>query len=200
MNKIKEQKGQTILEALVAVAVILIGVLAMVTLSIASVKASSSKQGEISAISFAREGVEAIRNLRDNDWFGESAFAESLIKEDHSGIAAFDFSFSSSPWSFSNSQDKKIYQDQATSFYFQSENVPVGATPSQFSREIIIDLICQNASQLEKIIATGKTCNDPEYTKLIGIRVISRVFWDDQGDQKEVKLEDRLYNWKADAK
>jgi Tfp pilus assembly protein PilV len=65
MKTRKSQRGQTILEVVTAVALISISVAALVGLAVAAVRSSTSASSRSKASSYAEEGLEAVRSIRD---------------------------------------------------------------------------------------------------------------------------------------
>ncbi len=66
------QKGQTLIETLAALFILVMGVSAAVGLAIYALNSSTSIVKEIIATGLAREGVEAVRNMRDTNWLTDS--------------------------------------------------------------------------------------------------------------------------------
>ena len=60
--------GQSLLELIVALGVILAGVLGGLTLVISSITAARRTQQQIIAQNLAREGLELVRSVRDSNW------------------------------------------------------------------------------------------------------------------------------------
>lgn len=68
LKDFKRQTGQTMIETLVAIFILTMGISAAMGLAIYAYSASSSSSKQIIAIGLAREGLEAVRNMRDTDW------------------------------------------------------------------------------------------------------------------------------------
>lgn len=69
MNKIiNKQKGQTLIETLVAVFMLTMGVSASVGLAIFAFNSSTGITKQIIANGLAREGIESVKNMRDTNW------------------------------------------------------------------------------------------------------------------------------------
>lgn len=64
----KYPHGQGLLEATLAIGMILIGLGAVLTLTIQNVSATASSSQRLVAAQLAREGIEAVRDLRDSNW------------------------------------------------------------------------------------------------------------------------------------
>ncbi len=69
---IKNQAGQTLIETVVAVFILVMGIVAALGLAIYALNASSNVSKQIIAIGLAREGVEAVKNIRDTNWLKDS--------------------------------------------------------------------------------------------------------------------------------
>lgn len=65
---ILNQSGQTLIETVVAVFVLVMGIVAALGLAIYALNASANISKQIVAVGLAREGVEAVRNMRDTNW------------------------------------------------------------------------------------------------------------------------------------
>ncbi len=64
----KNSKGQSIVETLVALTIIVIGVFAAVSLGVYTMRAGQMSKLDIIAENLAREGIEVARNQRDYNW------------------------------------------------------------------------------------------------------------------------------------
>ncbi len=62
------QQGQTLIETLVAALVLVMGISAAVGLAIYGLQATSGVTKQLVGIGLAREGVEAVKNIRDSNW------------------------------------------------------------------------------------------------------------------------------------
>lgn len=72
------QKGQFLLELVVALAIILLVLLALVRVVITAVKSSNFAKKGAQASSFAQEGMENMRSLRDKSWINFLSYADGL--------------------------------------------------------------------------------------------------------------------------
>ncbi len=66
------QRGQTLIETMVAVFILVMGITAALGLAVFSLNASSEINKQIIAIGLAREGVEAVKNMRDTNWLHDT--------------------------------------------------------------------------------------------------------------------------------
>jgi len=65
-----KQLGQSLIETLVAIFVLITGIVAALGLGIYSFQTSGRASEQIIATSLARQGVEAVKNIRDSNWKG----------------------------------------------------------------------------------------------------------------------------------
>lgn len=182
-------QGQTLLETVIAIAVILIGVTSLVTLFTAASIAGRQSTKQVIAANLAREGIEVARQIRDTNWL-EMEQNESTVWADGLNTTmdfttmpifnASDFSWSLSflPDDFTtvcpvNRLCAQVYQS-ADGIYLQWENMPPKefvATP--FTRLITVNPV--SADQLE---------------------VICEVQWTEQNKTHSYQLVEYLYDWK----
>lgn len=64
----KNKKGETILETIIAVSILAIGVTLSSTLMASSLRNINTSKNRVIAVNIAREGIEAVRNIRDTNW------------------------------------------------------------------------------------------------------------------------------------
>lgn len=72
MNNTNYQSGQTLIETLVAAFILVMGISAAVALGVYSLRATNTVSNQLVASGLAREGVEAIKNMRDTNWLQDS--------------------------------------------------------------------------------------------------------------------------------
>ncbi len=70
--KYKNARGQTLIETVVAIFILVMGMTAAVGLAIYAFAGSTSVTKQIIATGLAREGIEAIKNMRDTNWLKDS--------------------------------------------------------------------------------------------------------------------------------
>jgi prepilin-type N-terminal cleavage/methylation domain-containing protein len=63
------QKGYTLIEVLVAIAILSIALTPTVLISVSSIRSSDSIKNDLIAANLAQEGAEVIHVVRDNNWF-----------------------------------------------------------------------------------------------------------------------------------
>jgi type II secretory pathway pseudopilin PulG len=72
MPKSFSQSGQTLIETLVAIFILTMGVTAAVGLANFALGSSTSVTKQIIATGLAREGIEAVKNMRDTNWLHDT--------------------------------------------------------------------------------------------------------------------------------
>jgi hypothetical protein len=68
MNLFKNIKGETIAETIIALSVLAIGITLSSVLMGNSLRNMNSSKSRVVAVNIAREGIEAMRNIRDTNW------------------------------------------------------------------------------------------------------------------------------------
>lgn len=69
---ITDQQGQTLIETLVAIFILITGLVSALSLAIYSFKHTDSSSKQIVATALARQGVEAVKNMRDTNWLNDN--------------------------------------------------------------------------------------------------------------------------------
>lgn len=62
------QQGQTLIETMVASLVLVMGIAAAVSLAVYGLGATSTITKQVVGVGLAREGIEAVKNMRDSNW------------------------------------------------------------------------------------------------------------------------------------
>lgn len=176
------RQSQTLLEAILAIGVILVAVFSSTTLIVSTVTAGQSSEDKILAGNLAREGIEVVRGIRDSNWIKRAQnitavdWDTGLTNGDH--IAEFS---SSAGWSIptSGSSAVSIATDSGNTYFTQG--CTGTCTPTKFSRTI-------NISLLQNDVVFGST-NVPYLT------ITSTVNWENHGS-KSLVMTERLYDWR----
>ncbi len=67
-RKMKNQQGQTLIETMVAIFIMVMGIVSALGLALYSLNASTGITKQIVAVGLAREGLEVVKNMRDTNW------------------------------------------------------------------------------------------------------------------------------------
>lgn len=190
------ESGQSLVEMIVAIAIILTGLMGALALTVSNLSGVGEAGARVVASSLAKEGVDVTRNVRDTNWLKSAAWDDGLFSgNDFTAIAVFNpvqniWHFEFSPNAISEPA-AKLYRD-VNNLYLQDKVQPAG-TATIYSRLITLDPICLDpVAKVETI--TGNPCGGGE--QKIGIRVKSEVDWTESGQPRSLVLEDRLYNWR----
>lgn len=191
----KELKGQGLLEAVIAVAIIAVGLSAVLALAGNNLKVSNISAQQVIAVNLAREGVEIVRNIRDSNWLAGLPFETDIIgtPSDTEGILAFDpaagtWQVDFGPDDFSD-PDTIIYRNDQSGTYqgVHRQAQPSGYTPTIYRRLLYINPICANAmNDFSSNCGVGQ---------LRGLRILSTVQWSERGNTRSFSVEERLFDW-----
>ncbi len=198
----RNEQGQTILEMLIAIFVIVVGVFGILTLIISTIQAGREGSNRIVALNLAREGIENVRSIRDSNWvYPVSATKPTWDNGLNGGSTAtpiVDTMSATTPVTLSfnhNWNEFSFTQIRAFGHQFL-QGVATGETRT-FFRLFDLNAICRNPSTgVDSLAATntaGNDCTAP--AEEVGIRVVSTVRWPTEVNGKQVMLEERLYNW-----
>jgi len=216
INKLKKiffslSSGQSLIELVVAISVILIGVVSTLVLSLTTIRGGKASEMQVVATNLAREGIEVVRQKRDSNWLEiessslpSSQWDQGLKNgNDYTAIARFDASTSSWTLDYPNggSSIEECVDNESCRIYFsdgifaQYPSPPAGnweATP--YYRLIATYEICQDKDGNEYIDPDDHTCDAGD--EKIGIQVLSQVKWYEKDNLQSLVFEEHLYNWK----
>lgn len=190
------QSGQSLVEMVVAIAIIVTGLVGALSLTISNLSGAGEAGARVVASNLAKEGIDVVRNIRDTNWLKDLAWDSGLsLAGDFTAIAVFDPSqnlwhLDFTPASISDPA-ARLYRD-ANDLYLQNMTSPTG-TETLFSRLLTIDPICLTVASPPAENITGNSCGVGE--NQIGVRVKSEIDWTESGQPRSLILEDRLYNW-----
>lgn len=201
------QKGQGLLEMLVAIFILVVALTATIVLIITSIKAGRESINKLIATSLAREGIEVVRNIRDSNWIDPSGpdWDSGLFGvDDNTAIPIIDGSYD-----ITLDFDADVFTDTDARLKMNSNQYLQGLSldepDTQFYRLLYINPICQddNDPAGERVVNKNDdfTCGQGgtyvfTYPNKVGLRVISEVHWLAPSG-REVIIEDRLYNWQV---
>lgn len=209
-------KGQTLLEVIISAAVIVTGIVSLVTLIVYIQTSSRITYQEAIAMGLAQEGIEAARFVRDSNWLEREAgtgsnFNIGLFEElvvgspDYTAIyrwrpgltnpeAAIAFDFT--PDTATDSATV-VYQTAAKQ-YLQTTGSTSGLKPTPYRRYFTFYPICSDDGGVTEslITADGQSCAVPLGLTQIGIQAVAEVSWENGGRTYTRTLEERLYDWK----
>lgn len=181
--------GISLVGVLVAAFVLAVGAIAISRLTSASERFTGVGREVTVASSLAREGLELVRAVRDNNWFQENTDSSHWLDHGLCATESDDISDTNrtiiiDPAMVRNislgvqagqpvslgSGDPQLYVDNAGRWQHER------AVTTPYKRSITLDCSTKNS--------------EPKY-----ITVTSTVTWSSRGQQREVVLAERLYNW-----
>ncbi len=208
--RLSNNKGQTLLELLIAFSILAITVITTIALIVASIRAGRESTNKLIGASLAREAVEIARNIRDSNWSSTATLYWD------SGLSnGTDVTFSPQVWPTSEvtplyfDPSPSLFTDNQYTLVKQSDNEyvqgsAVAGTSTQFFRMVYLNPICQKdtgeeliASQTEQTDCGQAGSSVVDYPNKVGIRIIAEVRWPTSNSSKHIIVEDRLYNWQV---
>lgn len=181
-------KGQTLLEVMLAIGIMVFGVISIISLSITSSVMARRTSKELVATQLAREGVEAVHNIRDSNWLaiddGEAVswntnLYNTILPTDYTTVPVFNSTGAAGGvWSINNwavNNPTKICLN-SSHIYIQRLNnnpCPPGFTETPYRRLLTITPITD------------------------GLNVKCKVIWNDGGKDYSKIMEENIYDWKA---
>ena len=182
MRKLFNNKGFSILEASVVMAVVSIGVLGVFSLVLQNIKVQKTNKNMLVASMLAQEGLELVRNIRDDNWIASPQVAWDL---DIAGWGSIDYMMdlrvaddSDGDGYIIEEANTRLFKDSANNFYTHKA---LGNTATQYYRLITVDGV-DASTILDGIV---------DYYK-----VKSHVQWNENGNLKNYIAETCLYNWR----
>ncbi|KKP90753.1 MAG: hypothetical protein UR94_C0023G0003 [Parcubacteria group bacterium GW2011_GWA2_36_10] len=214
-NKIKNifrlrsrQAGFTLLEMLIALSVISVGVMAAFTLSTANLNTAKANYSRVLAANLAREGLEAVRNIRDTNWLKIQANADcgaTLCTWDNNldqGTSTISYDSGDDLGTLINTSDisacfadksciLKIKNDTGYNIYTHS-----GGDETNIARLIILKAICRDSDDTLAIQNSSDENCGATFEEKVGLQVTSQVYWQDFNKSHTLEAVEELYNWR----
>jgi len=195
-QNLKSESGQSLVEMIIAIAIILTGLIGALALTISNLTGSAEAGTRVVATNLAKEAVEVARNIRDTNWLKNSAWDSGLSSgSDYTAIAVLNpstkqWSLDFSPESVSDAA-AKLYLS-ADNLYLQDATPPAGSQ-TVYSRILTFGQICFNTvTKIETVSDSPCGANENK----IGVRAKAEVSWSISGRSRSLTVEDKLYNWR----
>lgn len=198
MKKVVNQKGQSLLELIVAILILGMVLTATVVLIVSSINAGRESRYKLIATSLAREGIEITRNIRDSNWADPmSASWNEGLDTDTTATPVID---DTNPitLNFADNDFTVIQLDSSNNYYLQGATPDPTITNTQYYRLLTITAICRDdasASGDESFPNLNTPADDCGSYSEVGLKVIAEVRWPSSSSNKKVIIEDRLYDW-----
>lgn len=200
------QRGQGLLEVIIAFAILGLGLGGALQLILSSGIQNRRTEVQSLATNFAREGLEVMRNIRDSNWLKHQAFDAGLVSTvdpaDYDGTPVFNSV--AAGWTLTFIPNPRT--GLPTEFDVGGADIRSQPTPTypvyvqgvafgtfvQFKRIFYAKSICDSAGT-ETLILSG-VCGGAG-TK-IGVAAIVKVQWKDRGKVSTVAVQENLYDWR----
>lgn len=205
--RLPNHPGQTLLEGIIAIAVITVGLVAVIGLAISNQASAQAIGDRAVATGLAREGLEVAKHIRDSNWIANppQPFSHGLLDGGSStAVPLGTFAATGPTWtlefggydSFSPSETQVVWlADQMR--YGHPEN---GGTPTKFRRRLQFDALCRpsgaTGTDFSYQAPGGSDCSGLPGSELVGVRVLSHVQWPQGVGLRTVTLEMRLFDWR----
>jgi type II secretory pathway pseudopilin PulG len=167
--KIKfKNKGFSLMEIIIAIGVIitaLVGSVALISYSISSTRLSRSR---ITAQGLAQEGLEIVRNIRDNNWLAFKRKASDW----RDGLLEGNWRVEYDKLQLLPDASSTLMLDPSGFYFYQDQGIRTGSVVTPFQRRVGIEYIGDNQ-----------------------IKATSEIIWQEYGRNNSLKVETRLYNW-----
>lgn len=201
MHLTNQRSGQSLLEAVIAIGVILVSTISATTVIVSTIGLGQASENRIVAVNLAREGIEIVRGVRDSNWQKRSQnetnsftggviyawndsnlAAPTTLADSTTPVAGNNFisNYSASKGMFldvASGGDYKVYTTGAV--YYQK--CAGSCTASPYSRTITV--------QYKTETPAGFTAAIPY------LLVTSRIDWNNHGAKTYSAIE-RLYDWR----
>lgn len=200
---IKDRRGQSFIEAMVALTIIITSVSSALALVQSSLTSSSVGGTQIVASNLAREGVEIVRSIRDSNWLAGGSFKDGLTYgTDKTAIPVLDkasgsWSLTLAPLAMTDAL-AALYLDTDGGYVHAGSMVP-GTSATPYRRLLTVNYICrENSTGAETIVTVPNASCPPSTTHtFVGLEVQSAVRWTVAGgSSRNLTVTERLYDWR----
>ena len=140
----KFNKGFSIIEVLVAISVILVSFTAALNLINRSMAFHDLAYSRLVASYLAQEGIEIVRNIRDNNFIANQTW--------NNGLAAGDYQVQYNDLSLKDYTGEPLNLDTTTGLYNYEPSSPTNV-PTRYTRKIVIEKISDNHIRVQSIVS-----------------------------------------------
>ncbi|MCD4760505.1 prepilin-type N-terminal cleavage/methylation domain-containing protein [bacterium] len=205
----KNGAGFTLIEIVIALAVFTVGIMAAFTLSLSNINNARDNYNRVVAANLAREGLEMVRNTRDNNWrlIDDNQLCGSdlcLWNNDLDGnflTVEYTGNLNSNICLGDTSlNDCACVADRSCLLYSNVDNFydhDTNGTDTNMYRVIHLLDICldEGPPTVESTILGSDSCDNYGLDH-IGIVATARVSWNDGSNVKYVDVAETFYNWR----
>lgn len=195
---LKNNLGQSLVELIVAIAIIQVGLFSVWSLFLSNFNAEREAELRIVGANLSREGIELVKNIRDSNWLkieqGKTDRDGKIWSWDQ-GLSSGIYSISYDNGSLDDGSKNQLYIDPQ-GFYTNSSN---NTKKSPYKRTIQLESVCCSDNDNNSI------CDDTYYQIMrqdevcslrIGLNIISKTTWNYSGMERSSVVESVIYNWR----
>ena len=199
MNHLKRKNyisGFTLLETVVALAVLLAAVVGPVSLITKGIVNFSFSKNKLIAANLAQEGIETIREIRENN-IACSVLGENVKWDDDpsGGKLKGKYTTDANDFISKSCQGQSIKFPKVGGFCDTTKirlnngvYTHLGGQETEFTRCVTV-CVPPNSSPCNSSADSAIPANDQ-------MEIISEVKWNERGNDKNILLRERLYNWR----
>jgi hypothetical protein len=202
-----DQKGQSVVEVLVAISIIVLALIGFLTQSTSNFLTVAESYDRMVGANLAREVMESVRAHRDSNWLKAcpdpatdcTFWDDGLYNvDDYTAASSFDPATGEFLLDFAPDNIDDCILDNSCLIYQQLDgvynHVPVVDQDTKFYRLVTLSPICADTIDCggDGICDDGQVCLSDK----IGIKVKVHVRWFIRDDARNVEVEDYLYNWR----
>jgi phospholipase/lecithinase/hemolysin len=195
-----KSRGQSLIEGMVAMTIIITAVSSSLALVQSSIVATRIGGSQVVAANLAREGIEVVRAKRDSNWLAGQSFQVGLT-DPASKVARISLDPATANWSigFGNwtiASPEAALRLTTAGLFVRPEDGP-SAAPTLYSRVVEIDYLCRNQGTGAERIEAGASATCTSVETLVGLALKSTVSYVSvAGSKRNLILEERLYDWR----
>lgn len=216
------QHGFTLLEAILAIAIIITGLVALLTLARLSILAADSSANRIRAVAYAQEAMEIIRNIRDTNWLEydsdsttpwNDGLYSAIDNTDYSAVLTttmanpaanhvLDFRPDTHGDTCGGQPCLKLWEDEEHALVMQTAEdaadvEAAGWVTTGYTRLVYLYPICRNnANILDEYIERSEGIPCAGGFSLVGVDVVVSVEYPGRAQRNSYVVEEKMYDWR----
>lgn len=176
-NNFKDISGQVMVEAMVAMSIILIGLLGVFVLSSTSISLNRAAADRYVAINLAGEGIELVKNLIDRNIMKDENTPWNSVPGFVSGVAEYEIDYNDSGVK-TNANRVLMFSKSGSGFYAYNDG------------DLDLNIYQDTTQQFKRLIKI-------ENLSAEHMKVTSTVFWKYKNTDYDFSVEDHFYNFKS---
>lgn len=174
LKKLRQNKGQSLIETLIAIGVIVVGLVGVMALVVGAIAAGRISKEVVTATNLGREGIEVVREIRDSNWMQEEGWTKGIIGGGDVRYARASFDPKENQWKLESTTTTDLFDNEYKLYFSDYYNHDQQGDETSYFRMI----------EIQKDIA--------EPDELV---IKTYVGWVKQGKQKEIVLENVFSDW-----